>query len=579
MRNYKSSLNKVYKIPNNPIATGGEARIYEVSNDPNLVAKIYKPGKAAPELEKKLKVMVNHPVNNTGDVAWPVDILYDNSDKFVGFVMQQAKNSTKLRDIYLYNNRKQMWGYYVRIALNLAVAVHNVHEVNQTIGALNPDNILVDKQRGNITLIDTDSYHIRDPESQHLYRCGVGMPEIIAPEIQGVDFSVIDEQKSFNEHTDNFSLAVLIFQLLMNGGHPFGYEVNSTSSKSVSHFLPIDSIKNGLSPYFKREMNVDILGLEIPPYVPEMDGVPDYVRVLFKRAFVDGYTNHDTRPSAQEWITALSRLEHNLKICGKNPQHEYYGGTAECPWCKVDKKVGSATSGNFSSLSSIKLKPTVISLSSPQVDISSSSENPSAKLKKILQSKTMGIVVIIVVAMILVGVVIGVGLQGSSDKNSPFYQPIQTPTPTPTPVLSYWLDIQTTPVGATVKIDGVTWQTVTPLRLICQDSNPHEITITKDGYLPITKTVVMTSDQVISEKLVEGNFGSIKIRSDYPGVAYLNDTYLGNVVGGETTFRNLDPGTYTLRIDSKYGFTKVPDVTIKPHVTIVVAVGFAGKTD
>ena len=68
-----------------------------------------------------------------------------------------------------------------------------------------------------VTLMDTDSFQVRDPQNGVIYRCHVGTPEYTPSELQGRDFASVDRAP---EH-DLFGLAVLIFQLLMEGTHPF----------------------------------------------------------------------------------------------------------------------------------------------------------------------------------------------------------------------------------------------------------------------------------------------------------------------------------------------------------------------
>src|SRR5712691_4689158 len=68
-----------------------------------------------------------------------------------------------------------------------------------------------------VTLVDTDSFQVCEPHNGVVYRCPVGKPEFTPPELQGCPFAQVDRAP---EH-DLFGLAVLLFQLLMEGTHPF----------------------------------------------------------------------------------------------------------------------------------------------------------------------------------------------------------------------------------------------------------------------------------------------------------------------------------------------------------------------
>ncbi len=342
MAEYSGISGNSYRLQSTPFAGGGEGDIYNIEGAVGLVAKIYKADKRTTERERKLSVMVSIKPSVMEQYAWPLDVLYENG-QFVGYVMPKISGKEKLRNIYVYDKRKgKPWSLYIAIAKNLAAAVHNVHEIHQVIGDLNPENILVNPNDGMVTLVDTDSYHIAD--SSRTYRCGVGMPEFIAPELQGIHFPSAP-LPTFTPETDRFALAVLIFALLMNGAHPFSCKVISGSS---SKFQPIDNMQNGKCAFFQdsRSSNMDI-----PRYAPDLESLPENLQQLFRRAFVSGHGNPSLRPSAEEWYNVLEQLEANLKTCYDNAQHIYYYGAKSCPWCEVDKKMHSIPQTAFNSSS------------------------------------------------------------------------------------------------------------------------------------------------------------------------------------------------------------------------------------
>ena len=342
MSDFNGNSGKNYRIQGSPLASGGEGEIFNIIGMPDYVAKIFRYDKRTTERERKLSVMVSIRPNMIEQYSWPVDVLYENG-KFAGYIMPKIQGKEKLRDIYVFDKRQgKPWSLYIAIAKNVAAAVHNVHEIHQVIGDLNPENILVNPNDGMVTLVDTDSYHISD--SRRTYRCEVGMPEYVAPELQGVHFPSAS-LPTFTEETDRFSLAVLIFALLMNGAHPFACKIISGSS---SKFQPIDNMQKGYCAFFSETCAGN---MDVPKYAPTIDCLPDDIQKLFRRAFVSGRTNTSLRPSAEEWYYALERLEDNLKTCLKNNQHIYYYGVNNCPWCQVTKKMHTISQSAFSSSS------------------------------------------------------------------------------------------------------------------------------------------------------------------------------------------------------------------------------------
>lgn len=345
MAEYRGLSGKIYQLQTTPFAGGGEGDIYDIFTMPTYVAKVYKQDERTIDRERKLSVMVSNKPNVMEQYAWPLDVLYENNGQFIGYIMPKINGKEKLRNIYVYDNRKgKPWSLYIAIAKNLAAAVYNVHEIHLVVGDLNPENILVNPNDGMVTLVDTDSYHISD--SGRTYRCRKAMPEFVAPELQDIHFPSAP-LPTFTQESDCFALSVLIFALLMNGSHPYSCKV---ISGSASKFQPIDNIKNGNCAFFtdSRSSNMDI-----PPYAPDLNSLPDNIQKLFRRAFVSGHKNHSLRPSAEEWYKALEQMENNLKTCPKNTQHIYYNGVKECPWCKVDEKMHSIAQSSFSYVSPI----------------------------------------------------------------------------------------------------------------------------------------------------------------------------------------------------------------------------------
>lgn len=332
-----------YNLEATPFAQGGEGQIFNINGHPDKVAKLYKTGKITPDHERKLlKMVITPPEQDVLDqIAWPLDVLYDNN-KFVGFIMRKFKLNEDLNVIYEYGSSakypEMTWGNKIRIAKNLCVVLNAVHEAGHVCGDFNPKNISVDPNTGHITFVDTDSYHITD--GSNTYRCNVGMPEYLPVEIQkkmhnGLSNAVLP---TFSQATDNFALAVHIFQLLMNGVHPFACAV-IPSQDSVPIPDTSDSILKGECPFFK-----DVPGKQIPKFAPPADILPQEIKKLFLLAFVEGHASPAARPSAETWYYALERLERSLKKCKDIGHHEYHNSLSSCPWCAADKRFSGALS-------------------------------------------------------------------------------------------------------------------------------------------------------------------------------------------------------------------------------------------
>ena len=321
-----------------PFRSGGEGAIYEVPHYPNLVAKVYHAQRRTPERIAKLQIMVAHPpVNptehlNHPSIAWPTELLRDTAtNQLVGFVMPRVRQMLPLSEVYNPRARRQKlplfsYRYLVRTARNLCAAVQAVHQAGYVIGDLNESNVLVSDQ-ALVTLVDADSFQVRDPETGVVYRSLVGKPEYTPPELQGCSFADVDRQP---EH-DAFALAVLIFRLLMEGFHPFDgvYRGRGEPPEMGAR------IRNGYFPYARSRT-----GIEPSPLAPPFEMLHPDLQALFVRCFAEGHRNRSVRPRVEDWLEALEGAEDALQQCGQNEQHYYWVHWSGCPWCARQQALG-----------------------------------------------------------------------------------------------------------------------------------------------------------------------------------------------------------------------------------------------
>jgi Tol biopolymer transport system component/serine/threonine protein kinase len=333
----QSNGQRITLDPASPLGFGGEARIYAVLSDARLAAKIYH--KPTEEYARKLGVMLaNPPEDPTAAseqlaIAWPLDLLRtpDVRKRVVGYLMPRVTGMSPIFDFYNPLARRQQhplcsYLYLHRIARNLAAAVRALHARGYVIGDLNESNILV-TETALVTLVDTDSFQVRDPQNGVLFRCPVGKPEFTPPELQGQTFLQIDRVP---EH-DLFGLAVLLFQLLMEGTHPFA-GVYQGAGDPPSYDARILA---GHFPYGARRVPYRPM-----PTAPAVEILHPTVRQLFSRCFEDGHANPSARPDANTWQSVLAEAEAALVCCPANAQHRYGNHLPTCPWCARAARLG-----------------------------------------------------------------------------------------------------------------------------------------------------------------------------------------------------------------------------------------------
>src|SRR5215475_9913790 len=304
------------------IGTGAEGEVYEIQDNSDLVAKVYH---EPPPQEKAEKLVVLSRLGNErlfNLSAWPVSTLRDAPDgEVIGFVMKKISQAEEVHALHSPKSRLQKfpeasWAFLIYVAANVARAVATVHEHGLVIGDLNPKNILVTR-KATVYLLDVDSFQVS--AEGKTYRCEGGFPEYTPPELQGVAFREVDRSQ---EH-DCFGLAVVIFQLLFMGRHPFSGRYLGSGEMPLERAIRECRFAYGADAEGRK--------MRQPPGTLALDSMPPPLVDLFRRAFLTS-----DRPGPREWIEPLDTLAKTLKKCDLHSGHYYYSELRDCPWCRIE---------------------------------------------------------------------------------------------------------------------------------------------------------------------------------------------------------------------------------------------------
>jgi DNA-binding helix-hairpin-helix protein with protein kinase domain len=332
----RESTSEAVALEGKPRAVGGEASLYLVPGRSDLLAKVYH--RPTAEHAAKLQAMLTHPPaahvrsGPNPAVAWPLDRLLAKEGEVVGYVMPFVAGAHPAVEFFNPRSRLRLCplfhhGYLLRTARNLAAAVAALHERRYVIGDLNESNVLVTSQ-GLVTLVDADSMQVPRQPGPGCHRCPVGKPEYTPPELQGARFADFDRGP---EH-DAFALGVLIFQLLMQGVHPFAGQPLKHGDAAE---LPV-RITAGHWPYARSRP----VPYRPGPNAPPLETLPPLVQELMRRCFEEGHARSVRRPAAVEWQTALAEAERQLAACPANAQHVFPRHLDDCPWCRLGRRLG-----------------------------------------------------------------------------------------------------------------------------------------------------------------------------------------------------------------------------------------------
>jgi DNA-binding helix-hairpin-helix protein with protein kinase domain len=313
------------------IGKGGEGQIFQLDSDHPFAVKLYTDGKAVDRRDKINAMISDKLYERTPFVAFPIEAV-TSKGAFAGFTMRQAIGAKPLHQLCTPGDRKTEFPaanfrFLIRVALNFARAVASLNELGAVIGDINESVALID-QKGMITIIDSDSFQYR--RSGQLYRCIVGKAEYTPPELQGQSFGKVD--RTVNH--DAFGLAVIIFELLFMGRHPF-----AGTYKGIGDQLSISkAIQEGRFAYSPQKSLTQMVP---PPHVPVLGDIPLEVADAFQRAFGSPASKSPIRPTAAEWVPLLERMEKGVIECKANPSHYFSRNASGCPWCRFESGMGT----------------------------------------------------------------------------------------------------------------------------------------------------------------------------------------------------------------------------------------------
>ena len=325
------------------LSRGGEGFIHDVPAMPYSVAKVWR--KPDARQARKLDVLLSRPPNLRVDamtrfeLAWPTDVLYDDAGATRGYVMPKVPldDYDELVSYCIPAARRMLEEKrgsqiskleLLTIARNLCEAFGAVHEAGYVIGDVNHTNILV-RQDGKLFIIDIDSIQAKDPQTGETHRCTVGKEDFTPPRLIGQRFEDVDR----TAQDDLFGLAVLIFQLLMNGSHPYdpvdqaggqGLVRRENMSKGHSPYINLDAnqaraiidLENIPDPALREQQRRNILALigmtatadfdtVIGPRISLWLDLEPQLQTLFKRAFGNVVTS---RPTTRDWSQAINNI-------------------------------------------------------------------------------------------------------------------------------------------------------------------------------------------------------------------------------------------------------------------------------
>jgi serine/threonine protein kinase len=311
------------------LARGAAGAIYKDLDRPGQVVKLYHSTQPLAEECDKIATMITAPPRlepirthrlTCVQIAWPTGTVLDQRDEFRGFVMPEIDfAASRTLDSLLQKRARQAghlpehYGFRVHVANNLCSVLTELHKLGHFIIDLKPANLRFYPQTGYLAVLDCDGFSISGRFPATMFSDGY-----IAPEAKGKPPQALGEQQ------DLFALAVILFQLLNNGLHPFqGIPASGAAvPDTLQPRIHLQLYCYGAVPH--------------PAQIPARGSIHEYFEDTTRRLFDRAFLGKD-RPKSAEWLAHLTALIKGgvLQDCLYNPkEHAHF--SKGCGLCALE---------------------------------------------------------------------------------------------------------------------------------------------------------------------------------------------------------------------------------------------------
>ena len=323
LENGKGSVTIISKL-----GEGGQGYVYKVDyRGKQMALKWYKKGvfKNAVKFRDNLNNNIKEKAP-TDKFLWPLAIT-ENYDGTFGYIMDlRPSNYHELSDFLIRKIDFASVDIMIKAAIEIVDSFRILHNRGFSYQDLNDGNFFIDPRTGSVLICDNDNV------SQFGDRSGIaGKCRYMAPAV------ILGMEGTPNKRTDQFSLAVILFLILLRD-HPL--EGENVTSKAV---MTEQRQKKyyGESPVFIADptdaSNRPVHGVH-NNFITRWPQMPDYIQSAFITAFrKDVMLENKVGVTEKEWLKYLLRFRAEVNICPNcGCETRYTHDITSCVCCKKD---------------------------------------------------------------------------------------------------------------------------------------------------------------------------------------------------------------------------------------------------
>jgi DNA-binding helix-hairpin-helix protein with protein kinase domain len=292
------------------LGTGGQGEVWSASLDGKDVAvKVYHANSATKAQREVIERLVDKGAP-AEYFLWPLALVEDRKAGSFGYVMALREPRFRTSEDYMARRVVPSFRALLTAAWQLADGFLQLHSRGLCYRDISFGNVFFDPNTGDVRICDNDNVDITGSPTGGV----LGTPRFMAPEIVRRGEAVPSDQ------TDRFSLAVLLFYLLM-GGHPLDGR-REASIRCMD--MPALEKLYGFEPLYifdpKDNSNAPVPGIHDNPLAFQSI-YPSGIRSLFELSFTEGLHYPTKRVRESKWRDAFAKARDSLVPCSCNAEN------------------------------------------------------------------------------------------------------------------------------------------------------------------------------------------------------------------------------------------------------------------
>jgi DNA-binding helix-hairpin-helix protein with protein kinase domain len=247
---------------------------------------------------------------------WPLRMVESSNEGAFGYVMELREPRFRPFEDFMARRVVTTFRALLTAGLQLSEGFFQLHTKGLCYRDISFGNVFLDPATGDIRICDNDNVDVTGAGKGGV----MGTPRFMAPE-------VVCEEAAASADTDRYSLAVLLFYMLM-GGHPL-----DGAREANIRCLDMPAMRKlyGTEPLYIFDptdgSNQPVPGIHDNPRLFHPI-YPEGLRRLFLQSFTEGLHNPHRRVMESQWRKEFIRARDSLLYCQGCRAHNFYDATA-----------------------------------------------------------------------------------------------------------------------------------------------------------------------------------------------------------------------------------------------------------